>query len=102
MAAIKERSKKLFKRNSPADTKTGEGRGEWDAPGARTEILPQRVEKTMVEQVVVLQPMEDHIRAHIHPAACGGPQLVYDLPVFILNHKLCHLIFSPSPAKERE
>ncbi|KAK4806141.1 hypothetical protein QYF61_001064 [Mycteria americana] len=29
--------------------------------------------KTMVRQVVPLQPMEVHSRADIHPAACGGP-----------------------------
>ncbi|KAK4810457.1 hypothetical protein QYF61_004237 [Mycteria americana] len=31
------------------------------------------VEKTMVKQVVPLRPMEVHVRADIHTAACGGP-----------------------------
>lgn len=37
------------------------------------EIPLQSVEKTMVKQVVVLQPMAYPGRADLHPAACGGP-----------------------------
>jgi len=31
------------------------------------------MEMAIVKQIVPLQPVEDHIRADIHTAACGGP-----------------------------
>lgn len=54
----------------PADTPGKEG-GE-DVPGARAEIPLQPMEKTVVMQVVFLQPVKDHTTADIHPAAHGG------------------------------
>lgn len=30
--------------------------------------------KTLVDQVIPLQPMEKHTRQDIHMAVCGGPQ----------------------------
>ncbi|KAK4810779.1 hypothetical protein QYF61_008751, partial [Mycteria americana] len=69
-----ERGVRKRERNNHADTKVREeGRG-GGAPGTRAEILLQPVVKTMVRQVVPLQPMEVHSGADIHPAACGGPQ----------------------------
>lgn len=46
-------------RKSPEDTKVKERRGGGD-PGTRAKIPLQPVEKIMVEQVVPLQPMEEH------------------------------------------
>jgi len=43
------------------------------APGAGTKIPVQPMEKRLVEQVVPLQPTEDHAGADIHTAAHGGP-----------------------------
>ena len=52
------------------DTKASEGGG-GGALGARAEIPLQPVGKTIVKQVVPLQPMVVHGGAGIHPAACG-------------------------------
>jgi len=46
-------------RNNSADTKVSEGGGE-GASGTRAEVPLQPIEKTMVKQVVSLQPVEDH------------------------------------------
>ena len=43
------------------------------APGAAAEIAQQPMVKTVVMQVVPLQPIEDHSGADIHVAAHGGP-----------------------------
>jgi len=43
------------------------------APGTRAEIPLQPIVKTMVTQVVPLQPMDDHGGADVHTASCGGP-----------------------------
>jgi len=40
---------------------------------APEQISLQPMVKTMVMQIVSLQPMEDHSGADIQPAACGGP-----------------------------
>ena len=63
-------------RKGPADTKVSEEGGGGGAPGAGAEISTlQPVVKTMVMQIVLLQPMEDHGGAAIHTAAHGGPTL---------------------------
>ena len=59
--------------HNSADTKVSEEEGKGGAPGAGAEIPLQPVVKTMVMQVVLLQPMEDHTGADIHTTACGGP-----------------------------
>jgi len=61
-----DRGVRICERNSPADTKVSEEGGGEGAPGAGEEIPLQPVEKTMVKQVVPLQPMEDHSAAGIH------------------------------------
>ncbi|KAK4818992.1 hypothetical protein QYF61_022823 [Mycteria americana] len=68
-----ERSEERSVRNSPASTKISEEGGGGGAPGTAAEIPLQPVMKTMVRHVVPLQSMEDHIRAGIYTAACGGP-----------------------------
>ena len=62
------------KRNNPVDTKVSEGGG-GDAPGARAEIPAQPVVKTMVRQVVPLQPMEVHGGADLHLQPMADPTL---------------------------
>jgi len=58
---------RLNERNNCADTKVSEEGGGGGAPEARAEIFPlQLVMKTMVRQVVPLQPMEVHSGADIH------------------------------------
>jgi len=57
-----------------ADTEVGEGGG-GGAPGTRAEICLQTIMKTVVKQVVPLQPMEVHSGADIHPAAHRGPHV---------------------------
>ena len=59
--------------NNSADTKVSEAGGEGGAPGAAAEIPLQHVVKTMVTQVVPVQPMQVHGGADIHPAARGDP-----------------------------
>ncbi|OPJ78850.1 hypothetical protein AV530_000021 [Patagioenas fasciata monilis] len=61
-------------RNNLADTKGSKGVAE-GAPGARAEIPLKSVEKTMVTQAVILQPMEDHAEADIHPVAHGDSMM---------------------------
>ena len=63
------------KRNNPADTKVSEEGGGGGAPGARVEIPLQPVVKTMVRQVVPLQPMEVHGGADIHLQSVEDPML---------------------------
>lgn len=55
--------------------KLSEEGGGAPASGARSEIPLQPVEKTMVTQVVPLQPMEDCIAAGSNFAAHGGPRV---------------------------
>ncbi|KAJ7400805.1 protein pxr1-like [Pitangus sulphuratus] len=59
---------RICERNHSADTKvSGEGGGGGGgAPGTRPEIPLQSVVKTMVEQAVLLQPMEGNGSAEIH------------------------------------
>ncbi|KAK4823941.1 hypothetical protein QYF61_008327 [Mycteria americana] len=79
-AAVRERHMRKCERNNPADTKVREqgwGRG---APCAGSDIPLKPVVKTMVVQVVALQPTEDHSGADIHPAACGGPYAGAGIP----------------------
>jgi len=57
---------RICERNNSADTKVseeGEGGG---APGTGAEISLQPVEKIMVRQAVLLQPMEIHSGPGIH------------------------------------
>jgi len=71
---------RLCGRNNSADTKAseeGEGGG---APDTGTEIFPlQPVMKTMVRQIVPLQPMEVHDGADIHlqPVKDSMPEQMY-------------------------
>jgi len=63
-------------RNHSADTKVSEAEGGGRALGARAEILPlQPMMKTMVRQVVPLQPMEIHSGADIHLHDMEDPTL---------------------------
>lgn len=65
-AAAWERGVQKICKNSPADTKVreeGEGRG---APDAGAEVLLQPLEKDVMEQVVLLLPIEDHGGAGEH------------------------------------
>ncbi|GAB0207045.1 epimerase family protein SDR39U1 [Grus japonensis] len=71
-AAGREEQEKC-ERNNHADTKVSEEGGGGGGPGARAEIPLQPMVKTIVRQVVPLQPMEVHSGADIHPAAHGGP-----------------------------
>ncbi|KAK4827692.1 hypothetical protein QYF61_020826 [Mycteria americana] len=66
---------RICERNNSADTKVSEeGEGE-GAPGAGAEIPLQPVEKTMVRQVVRLQPMEVHGGADIYLQPMEDPML---------------------------
>ncbi|KAK4810783.1 hypothetical protein QYF61_008755 [Mycteria americana] len=68
-----KRGVRICERNNSADIKVSEEGGGGGAPGARPEIALQPVVKTMVRQVVPLQPMEVSSGADVHPAVCGGP-----------------------------
>ena len=57
---------RICERNNSADTKVSEEGGGGGAPGTRAEIPLQPLVKTMVMQVVPLQPMEVHGGADIH------------------------------------
>lgn len=80
------------------------------APGTQAEIPLQSVVKTVVKQIVHLQPMEDHDGAGKHAlkeaAAYGDPTLEQapgrsgECPVLILTHEIFHLIFSLYPVKK--
>jgi len=70
--AARRKKVKKCERHNPADTKVRKEGGGEGSPGAREEILLQPVMKTVVMQVVPLQPMEEHGGVDIHPAACGG------------------------------
>lgn len=48
-------------KSSPADTKVREEGGGRGAPDAGAEVLLQPLEKDVMEQVVLLQPMEDKV-----------------------------------------
>ncbi|KAK4810953.1 hypothetical protein QYF61_013361 [Mycteria americana] len=61
-----ERGVRICERNNSADTKVNEEGGGGGAPGAGAEIPLQPMVKTMVRQVVPLQPMEVHGGADIH------------------------------------
>jgi len=69
-AAVRKRGEKHVKET---DTKVSEEGGGVDAPGVGSKTPLQPMERTMVTQVVPLQPREDHSGAAIHPAAYGGP-----------------------------
>jgi len=57
---------KICARNNSADTKVSKEGAEGGAPGSRAEIPLQPMEKTMMRQLVSLQPMEVHNGADIH------------------------------------
>ncbi|GAB0207835.1 adenomatous polyposis coli protein-like [Grus japonensis] len=61
-----ERGVRICERNNSADTKVSEEGGEGGAPGTGAEIPLQSVVKTMVKQVVPLQPMEVNGGADIY------------------------------------
>jgi len=70
-----DRGVRIHERNNSADTKvSGEG-GEGGAPGTGEEIPLQPVEKTMVRQAVLLQPMEAHRGADNHLQPMEDPML---------------------------
>ena len=60
MEQQQERGGRICERNNPADTKVSEEGGGGDASGGGAEIPLQPVGKTMVRQVVPLQPREVH------------------------------------------
>ena len=70
-----ERGVRICERNNSADTKVSEEGGGGGAPGARAEIPLQLVVKTMVRQVVALQPMEVNSGADIHLQPVEDPTL---------------------------
>ena len=57
---------RICERNHSAGTKVREEGGGGGAPGARAEIPLQPMVKTMVRQVVPLQPMEVNGGADVH------------------------------------
>ncbi|GAB0206670.1 hypothetical protein GRJ2_003132600 [Grus japonensis] len=68
-----KRGVRICERNNSADTKVSEeGRG-GGTPGTRAEIPLQPMVKTMVRQVVPLQPMEVHGGADIHLQSMEDP-----------------------------
>jgi len=69
-----ERRKKRVKISS-MNTKMRDERRGGGAPGARAEIHPQLVEMTVMEQVVPLQPMEDHAKQISTPQFMEDPIL---------------------------
>ena len=70
-----DRGKRTGKKcESLADAKAREEGGRGCGVGAGIEIPLQPLRRTMVKQVVPLQPMEDHGGAGIHTAAHRGPQ----------------------------
>lgn len=71
-------------RRYPADSHMREGQG-GGAPGVRAEIP---LEKTMVKQAVLLQPMKGHIGADIYTAAHGGSH-TRPVSFFFLFSSLC-------------
>ena len=75
MQQLGERGVRKCETNSPADTKASKEGWGGGAPGTGAEISLQPVDKTMLTQVVPLQPMEGYSGADIHTAACGGPAL---------------------------
>lgn len=58
-------------RNNPAETKISE-EGGGGAAGARAEVSLRSMKKTVVRQVVHLQPVEVRDGSDIHAAAHGG------------------------------
>ncbi|GAB0180598.1 acid sphingomyelinase-like phosphodiesterase 3b [Grus japonensis] len=60
------RGVKIRENNNSADTQVSAEEGGGGAPGAGAEIPLQPVEKTMVRQAVLLQPMEDDSGADVH------------------------------------
>jgi len=67
---------RLCERNNSADTKVCEEGGGGGASGAGAEIFTlQLMMKTMVRQVVPLQPMEVHCGADIHLQPMEDPTL---------------------------
>jgi len=61
-----ERGMRICERNNSADIKVSEEGGGGGASGARAEVPLQLMMKTMVRQVVPLQPMEVHGGADLH------------------------------------
>ncbi|KAK4824540.1 hypothetical protein QYF61_016144 [Mycteria americana] len=70
-----EREVRKCERNNPADTNISEGGRGGCAPGTRAEIPLQPVEKIMVTEVVLLQPVEDHSGADIHLQPMEDPTM---------------------------
>ena len=66
---------KICERNNSADTKVSEEGAREDAPVARAEVPLQPTDKTVVRQVVPLQPMEVHGGAAIHLQPMEDPML---------------------------
>jgi len=70
-----EKGVRICKRNNSADTKVGVEGGGVGAPCTRADILLQPTEKSMVRQIVSLQPMEVNSIAHIHLQPMEDPML---------------------------
>jgi len=66
-----ERRVSVCERNSHAYSKVSEEGGGRGGPGAGAEVPLQPTVKTIVMQVVPLQPVEVYGGADVHPAACG-------------------------------
>lgn len=64
----------ICKKNNYTDTKVSKRGMGGSAPGDGAEIPLQPLEKTMLEQVVPLQPREIHSGADIHPVTHGRLQ----------------------------
>jgi len=70
---------RICERNNSADTKVSKEGGGEGVPGAGAEVPLQLVVKTMVRQVVTLQPMEVHGGAdnHLQPMVDPTPEQVH-------------------------
>lgn len=71
VAIVRERNEAKNQQNSrPAGTKVNEEREGGGAPNTGAEVTLQPMEEAVLRQVVLLQPMEGHIRGDIH---CARP-----------------------------
>lgn len=69
------RRERQCERNNPADNKVSRQERGGSAPGTRAEVPLQLVMKTMVMQVIPLQPVEDRGKTNIHLQPMKDPTL---------------------------
>lgn len=73
--AVRERNRKNVRERTLQTTRSVKKELGGGSPSAKAEIPLQPVKKTMVTQVVSLQPMEDHAAADIHSQPVEDPSL---------------------------